>query len=67
MPLLGDIPDTEERHNNRVCYQSVRYLDQTYKIGDCAYFHPAAFTFPQVPALTKKDKPQKNKDVGLFC
>ena len=61
-PLLGDTVDSEKKSNYKAFYQSVTYMQQTYKIGDCAYFNPDAFNFPLIP-LNKKDKPSKNKDV----
>ena len=53
-PQLSDKVTGDSQSKNY--YSSVKYWDDTYKIGDSAYFHPESFTLPYKPPITKKEK-----------
>ena len=43
----------------RIYYSSVKYMDQEYNIGDCAYLDPESYSFSTKPPAEKKKYSRK--------
>lgn len=63
-PKFGQKADIE--HSERVYYQSVTYQGEEFKIGDCAYIDPEAYSYKVKPAPVKKQKNER-RDVSSYC